>query len=103
MKVVSLISKEGKFLLSGSHAIKFIQAFDGSKNNPSTKPTLGEKEDDINFQNFYTLQEKGKDEQGQETFKRFKIKDPSNSIRVNGGFINIVGANDIRNTSIINK
>lgn len=103
MKVASLINKEGKFLLSGDHSIKFIQSFDGSKNNPSTKPTLAEKEDDINFQSFYTLQEKGKDEKGQDTFSRFKLKNPSNSIRVNGGFTNIVGANDIRNTSIIKK
>jgi hypothetical protein len=103
MKVVSLINKEGKFLLSGSHSIKFIQSFDGSKNNPSTKSVLGGKEDEINFQSFFTLQEKGKDEKDQETFSRFKLKNPTNSIRVNGGFTNIVGANDIKNTSIIKK
>jgi hypothetical protein len=103
LKVASLINKEGKFLLSGGHSIKFIQAFDGSKNNPSTKPTLGEKEDDIDFQSFFTLQEKSKDDKGQEVFSRFKLKNPANSIRVNGGFTNIVGANDIRNTSIVRK
>jgi LysM repeat protein len=103
LKVASLINKEGKFLLSGGHSIKFIQAFDGSKNNPSTKPTLGGKEDDIDFQSFFTLQEKSKDDKGQEVFSRFKLKNPANSIRVNGGFTNIVGANDIRNTSIVRK
>ena len=103
MKVISLINKEGKFLLSGSHSIKFIQSFDGSKNNPSTKSVLGEKEDEINFQSFFTLQEKSKDDKGQEVFSRFKLKNPSNSIRVNGGFTNIIGANDIKNTSIIKK
>jgi hypothetical protein len=103
MKVVSLINKEGKFLLSGSHSIKFIQSFDGSKNNPSTKSVLGGKEDEINFQSFFTLQEKLKDDKGQEVFSRFKLKNPSNSIRVNGGFTNIINANDIKNTSIIKK
>jgi len=103
LKVASLINKEGKFLLSGSHSIKFIQAFDGSKNNPSTKSTLGEKEDAIDFQSFYTLQQKSKDDKGQEVFSRFKLKNPTNSIRVNGGFTNIVGSNDIRNTSIVKK
>ncbi len=103
LKVASLINKEGKFLLNDSHSIKFIQAFDGSKNNPSTKSTLGEKEDEINFQSFFTLQEKSKDDKGQEVFSRFKLKNPTNSIRVNGGFTSIVGANDIRNTSIVKK
>jgi hypothetical protein len=101
--VASLINKEGKFLLNDNHSIKFIQSFDGSKNNPSTKSTLGEKEDTINFQSFFTLQEKSKDDKGQEVFSRFKLKNPSNSIRTNGGFTSIVGANDIRNTSIVKK
>jgi LysM repeat protein len=103
LKVASLINKEGKFLLNDSYSIKFIKSFDGSKNNPSTKSTLGEKEDDINFQSFFTLQEKSKDDKGQEVFSRFKLKNPSNSIRTNGGFTSIVGANDIKNTSIIKK
>jgi hypothetical protein len=103
LKVASLINKEGKFLLNGSHSIKFIQSFDGSKNNPSTKSTLGEKEDTINFQSLYTLQQKSKDDKGQEVFSRFKLENPSNSIRTNGGFTNIVGANDIKNTSIVKK
>jgi hypothetical protein len=104
LKVASLINKEGKFLLNDNHSIKFIQSFDGSKNNPSTKSTLGEKEDTINFQSFFTLQQKTKgDKPGVETFSRFKLENPSNSIRTNGGFTNIVGANDIKNTSIVKK
>jgi ribosomal protein S6 len=103
IKLSSLISKEGKFNLIGSKSIKFIQSFDGTKNNPYTKSMLSDKEDVMNFQSFFTLQEKIKDEKGQETFKRFKIGNPSNSIKTNGGFINIVGANDIKNTSVTNK
>jgi hypothetical protein len=103
IKLSSLISKEGKFNLIGSKSIKFIQSFDGTKNNSSTKSILGEKEDEINFQSFFTLQEKIKDERGQETFSRFRLKNPSNSIRTNGGFLNIVGANDIKNTSVTDK
>jgi len=103
IKLSSLISKDGKFNLIGSKSIKFIQSFDGTKNNSSTKSILVEKEDVINFQSFFTLQEKIKDEKGQETFSRFRLKNPSNSIRTNGGFINIVGANDIKNTSVTDK
>jgi hypothetical protein len=103
IKLTSLISVDGKFNLIGNKSIKFIQSFDGTKNNPSTKSILVEKEDVINFQSFFTLQEKIKDDKGQETFKRFKIGNPSNSIRTNGGFTNIVDANDIKNTSVTNK
>ena len=107
IKQNSLINLEGKFLLIGDHKIKFIKSFDGTINNVNTKATLTDKEDEINFKSFFTLQQIDKNDKGEDVSNRFTLKNPALSptnadpIKVNGGFPNIVGAADIKNTSII--
>ena len=107
IKQNSLINLEGKFLLIGDHKIKFIKSFDGTKNNVNTKATLTDKEDEINFKSFFTLQQIDKNDKGEDVSNRFTLKNPALSptnadpIKANGGFPNIVGAADIKNTSII--
>jgi hypothetical protein len=82
--------------------IKHITRYDEGKNKAAVSK-LGKEETEATFKNFYTLQEKGKNEQGQDTVKRFILTNATNSITKNGGFTNIVGANDIKNTAITVK
>jgi hypothetical protein len=102
MKPESLINTDGKFLLNGTYMIKHITRYDEGKNKAAVSK-LGKEETEATFKNFYTLQEKGKNEQGQDTVKRFILTNATNSITKNGGFTNIVGANDIKNTAITVK
>lgn len=101
VKISDFIQSDGKFILNDNFNVKYITKFDSRVNNPSTKASLSTKEDEVNFNQFYTLCQKVKYESGKEGLKRFKIrKNTTDIIREVGGFPNIKESNDISKTSI---
>lgn len=101
IKPESLISKDGKFLLSGKYTIKPISKYAESRNK-APKANLSD-ESEIDIKSMFTLQDKSKDKDGKEISKRFILSKAGNSITTNGGFLNIASENDINKTSIVKK
>jgi hypothetical protein len=91
IKLAELVGNDGQIKLDGDYKVKYLTKYSEDKNKASTTPSLSGDDKDDNFiigSEKSTLCEIGKDENGKDFTKRFKLSNRNigEVIRTVGGF-----------------